>query len=115
MGRTVEELEKAANGIAVELMGEACPCTGSGMPRTSCVQREEERALTRQERERGWERRPFLAYDPLRMCAACAAYWHASMCRIALLDVIRFRAVAEAEAKRKAADRVVAELRKGGA
>lgn len=110
MGRTIKELEEAQNAIAVELMGEE-PCTtarlssagGDAYARKSCVQREEERPLTRAERARGWARRPFGGYDAASMCSACAAYWHASMARISLLDVIRFRAVVETEQKKEAA------------
>ena len=47
------------------------------LEKESCLQQEERRPLTKEEKSHGWERRPFFAYDSERMCAACAAYYHA--------------------------------------
>lgn len=44
----------------------------------SCMTREERRELTKKEKADGWAR-PFYAYDPERMCAACQAYWYAEL------------------------------------
>lgn len=43
----------------------------------SCVQAEDERPLTRQEKKEGWARRPFWAYAASKMCPNCAAYYFA--------------------------------------
>lgn len=45
----------------------------------SCLQKEEDRPLTKTERQLGWARRPFNAYDPARMCNACVVYFYAEM------------------------------------
>lgn len=87
--RTVKELETAVNDIAVELMGPIAPC--HHYEDYSCVRKESKRLLSIEEKEkkRNWGQRPFYGYDPSRMCSACAAYWHASMARLCLLDEMR--------------------------
>lgn len=53
-------------------------CTGTGkVYPPSCIQKEEDRPLTKAEKTNGWARRPFFAYDPARMCNACLSYYYA--------------------------------------
>ncbi len=49
-----------------------------------CFDREEHRPLTRAEKDKGWARRPFSAYDPDKMCRGCAAYFHAECAALRL-------------------------------
>lgn len=95
---TLKDLEETANQLAVDLMkDDVAPCRAAD---AGCVRREEVRPLTTTERKQGWARRPFYAYEPCNMCDACAAYWHASMARICLLDLQRRKAIAAGEARR---------------
>src|SRR5215831_5951121 len=53
-------------------------CGGKGkVYGDSCIMKEEYRPLTASEKARGWERRPFWAYDTARLCSACLAYYYA--------------------------------------
>lgn len=45
----------------------------------SCIQKEENRPLTKAEKAHGATRRGFSAYDHRRMCDSCASYWFAEM------------------------------------
>lgn len=103
---TVKGLQERAHALSVELMGTFAPCA-RGEGKDSCVTVEEKRPLTAAERERGWARRPFYGYDHLRMCDACAAYWHASMASICLLDLGRRQEIAAGQARRVVDDRAV--------
>jgi hypothetical protein len=86
------QLAQAVGKVAGALCGAAVPCL---RPKSgeSCVLQEEQRKLTFAERRKGWARRPFYAYDHGQLCDACAAYWHASMCQICLLDVAKREAL----------------------
>lgn len=86
------QLAQAVGKVAATLCGAAVPCL---RPKNAmaCIGHEEIRPLTRTEKEKGWARRPFYGYDPANMCDACAAYWHASMCQICLLDVAKREAL----------------------
>lgn len=81
--RDLETLAKDARALANDLFrqrGEAAilDCaTPAGTP--TCLQREEERPLTRDEKKLGLGRRPFSAYEPGHLCGGCAAYWYAEM------------------------------------
>ena len=82
------QLSSAAHELASDLLStEAAPCSCESSAVSSCITNEETRPLTRSEKSKGWARRPFSAYDPSKMCLACAAYWHASMCSNALHDM----------------------------
>lgn len=94
----IHELSTRARQLADDLFsgGPRCSCRGLG----GCLDREEKRPLTRAEKQLGWSRRSFDAYDPQQMCLACAAYWHAESAAQALHNlaciVTRTRAAAEA-------------------
>ncbi len=45
----------------------------------SCIQLEDKRPLTKEEKAKGWERRPYYGYDPEKMCAVCAAGWYVEL------------------------------------
>jgi hypothetical protein len=81
--RNLETLAKDARALANDLfrqLGEEAilDCrTPAGT--ATCLQREEARPLTREEKRLGWARRPFSAYQPERLCGGCAAYWFAEM------------------------------------
>ena len=92
---TLEELAATARSLANELYGTTeVPCSNlkdrpardlvPGRPvtddageRKSCLMKEEERPLTRAEKDKGWARRPFYAYHEAHLCNGCLAYWHA--------------------------------------
>lgn len=81
---TLKEMAKDARNLASTLFAtNAIPCTQP----TLCLQGEEDRPLTKEEKGRGWARRPFWAYSPSRMCDACAAYWHAERAAQILHDL----------------------------
>jgi hypothetical protein len=85
----LERLQKAARKLGSDLLStEAVPCTEE-YGNQSCVTAEEERPLTKEEKGRGWSRRPFYAYDHRRMCNGCAAYWFASMAALTVDDLVR--------------------------
>lgn len=65
----IEALRRAASRLY-----QRRPCRG----RASCLARERER-LAPEERVKfpAWECRPYHAYDVLRLCDACLAFWHA--------------------------------------
>lgn len=108
MGTDLKELEERANQLAVDLgKNEIAPCR-NGKKSPSCIHVEETRPLTRAEKKQGWGRRPFYGYEPRNMCDACAAYWHASMVRICLLDLIRRDEIAAGDARPLVEDRKVA-------
>lgn len=75
----------------------------------SCVHRESERKLDAAERRRhnttDRTRRAFAEIDPMRLCNACAAWWHASMATNVLRDLQRVELYCAAESDRDAAER----------
>lgn len=89
----LEKLEKQANDLAMRLNEGRCrEHEGS-----SCIRAEETRPLDKRERSRGWEMRPYYAYDPGRMCHGCAACWYANMARLRLLDALAIARMVAAE------------------
>lgn len=62
-----------ANDLFDDDRGVACLEIKCG--RKSCLQQEEERPLTRKERDAGWTQRPFGAYEHERLCTGCEVYW----------------------------------------
>lgn len=81
---TMGEVAKRLSEVTAILF--KMPCTDlelHGQIENSCIQREDERPLTKKERDEGWTRRPFSTFDPDRMCLSCAAYWHAEMAGLA--------------------------------
>lgn len=95
----LQGLEKKCEELAQELNKGECRQHG---PETSCLRLEEERPLTREEREKGWSRRPYWAYDPQRMCRGCAACWHGNMAMLAMHDEVRLVQIAAREERREA-------------
>jgi hypothetical protein len=88
MATSLNELANVGRELANALFtndeeGLACvnqrTVAGVRAPGQSCLQRAEERKLTREEKSMGWTRRPFNAYDPRLMCSSCRAYWFAEM------------------------------------
>lgn len=77
MPTTTTELEfmsLAARELANKLFSsKEAACTQN----VRCLEAEEDRPLTKEERRQGWARRPFWAYSSDRMCAGCQAYFHA--------------------------------------
>ena len=69
----------------------------------SCLQREEDRPLTRTEKEQGWMRRPFYAYHEANLCNSCRVYWMAELAAQDLHTLECWQIRIEAEDKRKAA------------
>lgn len=75
----MNERKTLARILANALFNMPCAHQGGNPKRERCMTLEEFRPLTRKERADGWDRRPFSAYDPERMCGECRAYWHAEM------------------------------------
>lgn len=103
---TLKELSEMAKKLGCDLLStDVCPCTEQKRGTESCVVAEDSRPLTREEKGKGWARRPFNAYDHRRMCNGCAAYWFASMTANVLAEMHCWdqRAKAEAEMKAKSA------------
>jgi hypothetical protein len=104
--RNLEALAKDARDLANDLFRqcgeEAILDCGTPAGTPTCLQREEARPLTREEKKLGWARRPFSAYEPGRLCGGCAAYWYAEMCAQQLhrLHCLAARAEAQERARR---------------
>jgi hypothetical protein len=96
-------LSERARELANELfkVAEGGPYECCQPPGTSCLMKEEERPLTRQEKYNGWARRPFWAYDTQKLCNACRAYWCVEMAAQDLHRLECLRARAEALAARE--------------
>lgn len=98
----LEEFARTSRELANALFSDdevACSQQAGGQP--SCVQKEEDRPLTKEEKRKDWARRPFFAYDPDRMCAGCRAYFFAEMAAQTLHEMRCWQVRIEAEAKRK--------------
>jgi hypothetical protein len=101
---TLKDLANVAAKLGNELMTtDLAPCTEQKNGNQSCVTAEETRPLDREEKKKGWARRPFNAYDHRRMCNGCAAYWFATMASNVLHDMVCLNARVEAEKKARAA------------
>lgn len=94
-----ETARELANTLFSTKSAECSQMTG-GKP--SCIQAEEDRALTRDEKRQGWSHRPFYAYDSSRMCSGCQAYYHAERAAQVLHEMRCWQVRAEAEEARKA-------------
>lgn len=82
MAKTLQEMSATARTLANDLFGSDCPCVNHrihGQDADSCITREENRKLTKEEKAKDWCRRPFFAYDPANMCDSCAAYFHVEL------------------------------------
>jgi hypothetical protein len=87
--KELQRLQKIARKLGADLLStDVAPCTKE-QNNQSCVTTEELRPLTKEEKGRGWSRRPFYAYDHRRMCNGCAAYWFASMAALTVDDLVR--------------------------
>lgn len=75
---TVYQLDQIATFLNREPL-----CTG---PAPTCLHAEALRPLTRQEKAKNWQCRPFYAYNPQRLCLACRAYWHTCEAMTCLMD-----------------------------
>lgn len=76
------------------------PCTNRDDKDRSCIVAERERKLSKTERDRFTHvahatKRPITLADPQRMCASCAAYWHAENLAIVLENARRIGAPIE--------------------
>jgi len=69
-----EDFAKLARQLANDLFSIPCSEQKHG---GDCVTKEENRPLTRSEKNLGWSCRPFHGYSTDRMCLSCAAYFHA--------------------------------------
>lgn len=97
MLRAARDLQSAMNESGENAPAPCTEDTGAG----ACIAKEEDRPLTRQEKAKGWARRPWSAYDPARLCDACAAYWFAGMVCVSLESIQRRQAIVEAEKARR--------------
>jgi hypothetical protein len=75
---TLEQLKNTARDLAGHLFSAECvQCNEQKVGRPSCLQAEEKRPLSKEEKAAGWVVRPFFGYRTERMCGPCQAYYHA--------------------------------------
>lgn len=96
---SLETLSTTARQLAGDLFSaeQVQCCRPEGKP--SCLQAEEDRPLTKEEKQAGWVCRPFFAYDPLRMCSGCQAYFYAERAAQVLHEMYCWQRKAEANKK----------------
>ena len=99
----LETLATTARQLANDLFGNDQAECSQPADKPSCIQLEEDRPLTREERAKGWERRPFCGYDHRRMCNACAVYWWAEMAAQVLHEMHCWQVRINAEKQRNEA------------
>lgn len=74
----LEEMATTSRELANSLFSsDETPCQEMKYGKPSCIQAEEDRPLTKEEKKDGWSRRPFWAYETKRMCNGCLAYYFA--------------------------------------
>lgn len=97
---TLEELANQARELANALFSDkATACR----QKTKCLQAEQARPLTREEKREGLERRTFDYYDHNRLCGGCRAYWFQEMAAQQLYQLRCHQRRAEAVEERNAA------------
>ncbi len=80
--KTTKEIADQAREMANALFAGPCArytADAKALRTVSCIQREQDRKLSIAERNRGFERRPFWAFNADNMCRACKAYWQAEV------------------------------------
>lgn len=103
MTTQLETMAETARKLANELFSsKEAACSQQTSGNKSCIQAEEDRPLTKVEKNQGWTRRPFFAYEPDMMCAGCAAYFFAERAAQTLHEMRCWQIRAEAESNRQA-------------